>query len=417
MPNCKIKRCKIRAFYNYENEMKGLYCNTHKLENMIDVLSSKCIFENCKIRPHYNYENETKGLYCNTHKLENMINVINLRCIVENCNIIPHYNYENETKGLYCVTHKLENMINIKSKQCLYEDCKIQPVYNYENETKGLYCATHKLENMIDILSSTCIFKNCNIKPYYNYENETKGLYCATHKLENMVNITNNKCVHEGCNIQPVYNYENKIKGIYCNEHKLENMINIKSKKCKEEHCNTIQNLKYRGYCMRCFMYTFPDEPVTRHYRIKEKHVKDFIQKEFQNHIFINDKQISGGCSKRRPDFYLDCLTHIMIIENDENGHENYSCENKRMMQLFIDGGSIPSIFIRFNPDSFIDKNGTKIESCFEYHKSTGIPIIKNKDKWQERLQTLKNKIHYHINNIPSKEITIECLYYDHINN
>ena len=29
------------------NESKAIYCGTHKLENMVDVINKKCIFENC----------------------------------------------------------------------------------------------------------------------------------------------------------------------------------------------------------------------------------------------------------------------------------------------------------------------------------------------------------------------------------
>lgn len=29
-------------------------------------------------------------------------------------------------------------------------------------------------------------------------------------------------------------------------------------------------NKNYEGYCLRCFIYTFPDKPVLRNYKIKE---------------------------------------------------------------------------------------------------------------------------------------------------
>ena len=44
-------------------------------------------------------------------------------------------------------------------------------------------------------------------------------------------------------------------------------------------------------------------------------------------HVF--DKQILGGCSKRRPDNLIEMLTHVIIVEVDENCHINYNttCE------------------------------------------------------------------------------------------
>ena len=76
-------------------------------------------------------------------------------------------------------------------------------------------------------------------------------------------------------------------------------------------------------------------------------------------------------------------------------------------MELFQDAGSIPVVFINFNPDQF----GAE-ESCFKFTKK-GLPVIRNKIKWQERLDTLKTTIQYHIDNIPEKEITTINLYYD----
>jgi hypothetical protein len=96
-----------------------------------------CIHKGCKKRPHYNSETETKGLYCLTHKLDNMVNVINKKCMFEGCKKQPNYNSENEPKALYCATHKLEGMVDVKSKKCIHEGCKKQPVFNSENETKN----------------------------------------------------------------------------------------------------------------------------------------------------------------------------------------------------------------------------------------------------------------------------------------
>ena len=48
----------------------------------------------------------------------------------------------------------------------------------------------------------------------------------------------------------------------------------------------------------------------------------DFIKEQFKEQVMIFDKQ-TGGCSKRRPDVYIDKFTHIVIIECDENQHKN----------------------------------------------------------------------------------------------
>ena len=141
----------------------------------------------------------------------------------------------------------------------------------------------------------------------------------------------------------------------------------------------------------------------------------DFIKEEFKDEIMLFDK-IVGGCSKRRPDVYIDKFTHIIIIECDENQHKNEeytSCENKRTMELFQDFGNRPIIFIRFNPDNYINKENKKILSSFKYHKSTGIPLIRDKKEWNNRLSIVKEMIKKYLNIIPEKEVTNVFLFYD----
>ena len=37
-------------------------------------------------------------------------------------------------------------------------------------------------------------------------------------------------------------------------------MINIKDKRCKTPLCDIRGNKNYDGYCLRCFIYTYPDK-------------------------------------------------------------------------------------------------------------------------------------------------------------
>ena len=37
-------------------------------------------------------------------------------------------------------------------------------------------------------------------------------------------------------------------------------MIDIINKRCKTSLCDITGNKKYDGYCLRCFIYTFPDK-------------------------------------------------------------------------------------------------------------------------------------------------------------
>jgi hypothetical protein len=164
-------------------------------------------------------------------------------------------------------------------------------------------------------------------------------------------------------------------------------------------------------------MNLFPDEKVSRNYKTKEVAVSDYIKTEFDDMDWICDKQINSGCSKKRPDLLLDLGYQVLIIEVDENQHNNYdcSCENKRIMELSQDLSHRPIVFIRFNPDDYLDNN-KKITSCFGVN-GHGICCVKKSKKkdWNERLNILKDTVNYWINEENKTNKTIEPveLFYD----
>jgi hypothetical protein len=201
---------------------------------------------------------------------------------------------------------------------------------------------------------------------------------------------------------------ENNRRREYAKVHKLVNHG------CLTPNCTTqASSPKYKGYCFYCFVHQFPDEPITRNFKVKEQHVHDFIAEQYQDREFTYNKTIRGGCSRKVPDWFFECLTHSVVVENDENQHVSYSCENKRTMELFQDLGNRPIVFIRFNPDSYIDEEDNEVKSSFKYHSSLGVPMIRDKDEWNSRLKKLKDTLDYHLHNIPTKEVTVENLFYD----
>ncbi len=185
------------------------------------------------------------------------------------------------------------------------------------------------------------------------------------------------------------------------------------SKLCKSSWCETKGNLKYNSYCLSCCVNLFPEIEVSRNYKTKEKAVAEKILEFFPNFTWYMDKRIEDGCSKRRPDFLLDMGTHIIIIEVDENQHTEYdcSCENKRLMEISQDLSHRPIVFIRFNPDGYVNHNGTKIKSCWKLTK-LGVMTLQNKKEWVERIQTLIEQIQYWIDNPTTKTIEIIQLFY-----
>ena len=377
----------------------------------------QCIHEGCNKQSNFNILSNKKPEYCADHKLENMVNVKSKRCIHEGCQTLASFNVEGSKKLLYCGEHKLEGMINLKSKTCIREGCQTQSYFNVEGKASGLYCAAHKLDGMIDIKHKRCINEGCQTQPAFNILSKKKPEYCGVHKLEGMVNVISKICIHEGCQTQPYFNLEGEAKALYCATHKKKDMINVKSKTCKSDWCTIIVGKKYDGYCLHCYINMFPDKPVARNYKTKEYSIVEYVTTKFPSLSWIADKTVNGGCSKRRPDLLLDLAYQVIIIEVDENQHTDYdcSCENKRIMELSQDLGHRPIVFIRFNPDDYVNNKKT-ITSCWASNKN-GICIVKKSKQaeWRQRLEALENQINYWINpeNKTNKTIEIIQLFYD----
>jgi hypothetical protein len=134
------------------------------------------------------------------------------------------------------------------------------------------------------------------------------------------------------------------------------------------------------------------------------------IKKDYPELSLVYDKIIScQSCNKRRPDVFIDLFHYCIIIEIDENQHINYSCENKRTMEIFEALGNRPLVFIRFNPDKYINVNKT-IPSIFKFSK-TG--VIKATKQFYTRYSELKKVFNYWLNHKPTKLIEVVHLFYN----
>jgi len=100
-----------------------------------------------------------------------------------------------------------------------------------------------------------------------------------------------------------------------------------------------------------------------------------------------------------------------------ENQHRAYdcSCENKRLMELFVDGGRRPMTVIRFNPDGYVHHGGNKVRSCWVYTDTKGLCRVgkTRREEWQSRLQTLRTALERACSAEMEKEIDVIHLFYD----
>ena len=315
-------------------------------------------------------------------------------------NARANYGYDGN-KYIWCSTCSVKKYqeLNIDmSRQCDSQSkcnrCKkSQPMYGYDGN-KYLWCSPCAkicyIELNIDIsrqcnAQPTCVLCN-NYTTSFGYDNK-KRLWCS--KCASLKYQELNIDVSRQCNCQY---------------------------KCKTPLCDTQVTKKYKGYCFRCFLYLFPDEQVSLNYKTKETAVADFLKYNFPDITMIFDKRIEHGCSKRRPDCFIDMGGYTIVVEVDENQHVYYDClcENKRTMQLFQDTGDRPLYLIRFNPDDYLDENNTNTTSCWGTDKR-GLCVVKKtkQNEWQSRLAVLKECLTSCINTPPTKEVDVIHLFYD----
>jgi hypothetical protein len=287
--------------------------------------------------------------------------------------------------------------------------------YNCIDCGGGAYCEHNRNKSSCKECKGSAICthnkfkKNCLICNGSNYckHNKTKKLcrecggsaYCEHDKVKRICKVC------KGADIC----YHNKRKE-YCKECN-------GSACCKSQWCTTIpSNKKYDGYCLLCYIHLFPEKPILRNYKTKERAVTNFITTTFTEETWVVDKKIADGCSFKRPDLLCDLGYQVIIIEVDETQHSTYdcSCENKRIMELSRDVDHRPIIFIRFNPDKYISSDGVVHRTCWAVNKYGTYSILK-REEWISRLNTLRDTILYWITNSTEKTVEMVHLYYNEL--
>jgi hypothetical protein len=416
---CKFNACKRQPTFAPFGSKVAERCNFHKLPEDVDVKHKKCEYEGCEVRPIFGDVGTTQGLRCNLHKCETDVNVVDKKCEAIGCLKTPNFGPEKGKKAVRCSKHKISGDIDVKHKTCEFEGCNTRPSYGQPDTKKGIRCRMHKYETDVNVVDKKCEFLNCNTVPYFGPFG-LRPMRCYQHKLQNDVDVKNKKCEYEHCKNQPRF-AEEGYSAVRCFSHKISGDIDVTRILCKTSNlCGGSRvNDKCDGYCMFCFINLFPDTSFAKNYKTKERAVVDMVIGSFPDFTWNIDRRVTDGCSKRRPDLLLDLGTHIIIVEIDENQHVTYdcSCENKRMMELSQDVAHRPIVFIRFNPDEYIDQNGINVKSCFKVNKKNGLISLNAKMNvnWNERINSLKSQINYWINNPTDKTIEVVQLYYDNI--
>ena len=160
----------------------------------------------------------------------------------------------------------------------------------------------------------------------------------------------NPKCEHIKCRNRPLYTNDNTNYPQRCEEHKTDDDVNIIESICTS--CNDMHYIRTGNVCSGCTTMK-----IERH--VKESRIRTVL--EANNIEFRHDEIVDHSCSKRRPDFVVDCGTHMIVLEVDEDQHRTYQCEceQSRMITIHNDIG-MQTIFIRYNPDTYTDNKNKK---------------------------------------------------------
>ena len=407
MVDIKNKKCicsKARPSFNEPGETDAIFCASCKNDTMVDIVNKKCICG--KSQPVFNEPGETTALCCTSCKNDTMVDIRNKKCICGKAR--PNFNEPGQTTALYCKNCKTKTMVNVISKMCTCGEA--QPSFNEPGETNAICCASCKTATMVNVISSTC---QCGKIPLYNEPGETNAVCCTSCKTDTMINVVNKKCQ---CGKIPVFNEPGETTALCCMSCKTDTMIDVVNKRCNGymnmetntlEPCpnNTAANVKYKNYCIECFRRNFPLDPLTFQIRSKTKEiaVRDFINANFEG--FQHNKRLQTGhcdCIIRRSiDHRLLIGNTLIAIETDENQHKSYDKmdEETRYDDLFM-AHSGKWIYIRFNPDKYVNKQGISKN-----------PMIAT------RLETLKKEIEKQIKRVQQEEnnelVERVYMYYD----
>ena len=355
--------------------------------------TKKCIEQNCNTLPIFNYQNEKVGLYCKKHALDGMVDVKNNKCLKINCTTQPIFNYPDQIIGLYCKKHALDGMVDVKHKNCIEIGCVKRSCFNYFGEPNGLYCREHSLDGMINVVDKKCIVDECLTRASYNIFGQPPK-YCAKHKTSKSILNPTPQCKFKGCTTLATYGISKTPE--HCEYHSTLDEYDMFSKPCIS--CKLENILNENGKCYFC-------DPcnILKYQHAKELRVKkslDLLGIVYDQH----DKVIDGGkYGKERPDFLFLTDSHAVIVEVDENQHSERPCECEQIRMMNISQSlRKPTIFIRYNPDSY-KKDRELIKDIHENH--------------DKRMNVLIEAIIKYKDIIPDAFLSVTYLFFDGWNN
>lgn len=408
---CQHEGCPKNAGFGYPSSTKMEFCSDHSLPDMEDKRSIAKLCA-CGKRASFGFPDDKKAMYCNDCKIDGMVNITSYKC---KCGVIASFGEPEDAKPTCCKNCASNTMINMKTKPCATTGCPRHATCGKESDRKRVFCTDHCPSDMICLSAKYCQYEGCG--KYAAFGPDRTKIVCATHNYEGYPNTNANLCRFEGCPKEASYGNEGDVRPTYCAPHAPTGMTSIKQVKCdkcgtgakfgfpalKATRCvqhiedGMIKNPRQRCHnpncketsthlcaetkkrycedhapstavnqaqhpCQKCdLLYVLNAEGVCQSCSdfklakgVKEKEIAALLDREGVDY-FSHDRMIDfGECVKYRPDFLIDAMYHMVVLEVDENQHKGYPCECEQTRMVNIANAlGMPTTFVRYNPDDF----------------------------------------------------------------
>jgi hypothetical protein len=178
--------------------------------------------------------------------------------------------------------------------------------------------------------------------------------HCAKHRQPGMIRKPTAKC--NKCRDTAIYgtNWVPK----HCEEHKEADEENLVEQSCKS--CGLMYILDKQGKCEVCHPESFATARLA-----KQNALMDYLDGR-------GLEGTSGACGRERPDRVYDFGDKIVVLECDENQHQERACvcEQTRMVNIGESFGGVQVYFICWNPDDYAPADdGREPELLAKRHK------------------------------------------------
>lgn len=381
-PKCIV--CHLhQPTFNMPGSLTPVWCVTCKDRMAVDIKHKTCL--SCDTRASFGLIDDMKPSWCKKHSPSNAVNVVSKMC--EICKKhIPVFGFIEEMVVHWCVTCAPKGAVNIKNKMC--EICQeVQPIYGFEGSKKNRWCNKCRPPGTINIKDKQC--DNCLTLACFGFIGNKPSM-CSQHSSKGMIYKPTRQCENKECNELAIYGEITQ--RVRCETHKTEDDRNlVQLRRCIS--CNLEGLMNENNYC---------DDCVPGKYTKYTKRHETRIKKLFDDYklTFIYNCSPNGSvCGREKPDFTFDLNTdHIVIVEVDEDQHKrnDQSCERTRMFNISQTFMTVPTLWIRYNPDNFRLPNGTK----------------STMDQNQKELHLLK-WIYYALDRRPKNVLEVVYLFYD----